>query len=149
MPGGAAAGPALLVPETELHRRILQDWVVTENGESRLSSMAYIPRAGEHCSAFVAAECQIYDVLNPYPIDGASVGMITIGVCHEHGYQVQRDVIPGEHPSHVHLIQPTLAKKALHKARKAMAANTRWVAGTKQWGPPPVEPVVAVAAGTD
>jgi hypothetical protein len=99
-----------------------------------VSSNAYKPQQGSPCSAYVAAECTYDDVLRPYTTDGASVGAVTVAVCRNQNYVIQRDVLPGEHPSHVHLIEPPgLSKGQRHALQKEMARQTRWVAGRVSW----------------
>lgn len=138
LPGGAPAPPLLLGAETELYRRIDPSWVLTEGGRPYLSSMAYVPRRGEHCSAFVAAECRVEDVIAVYPDGTMNVGAITVGTCQLQNYRVQRDVLPGEPDSHVHLIAPEgLSRGQFRLVRKALAENTHYVSGPKSWDPPP------------
>lgn len=129
------ATPRALDDTEDLHRRILPEWVVKDDaGRRRVSAAAYKARSGEHCSVYVASECETAVVLTPYTVEGASIGAIGVDACRSRGYVVQRDVLANEHLSHVHLIQPTgLSKGARHAICRELALRTRWVVGVLTW----------------
>jgi hypothetical protein len=131
-------GDAGAPPETVLHRRILFEWIhkTIDEGRAYLSSQAYKPRRGDPPSANIAAECDQAVVLGPYTLDNVSVGAITSEACARQDHDVVRDVAPGEHPSHVHIVsRPGFAKSALHRQQKNLANETLWIAGAQTWEP--------------
>ncbi len=139
--GGAVApsSPRTIQPEDDIYRRIIPDWVVNDErapGLKRLSSAVFRPLKDSPCSGYVAAECTYQDVLGPAcPMCG--VGAIAVKTLQDHQYAIRRDVNPGEHASHVHLIEPP----GLSKSRKRdlwieLAKSTRWVFGETKWGSP-------------
>ena len=136
-PDGAAASssPRAIQSDDDICRRIIPDWVVTDErapGGKRLSSAAFSPFRDSPCSGYVAAECTYPDVLGPCLICG--VGAITVEVLRDKKYLVQRDVVPGEHDSHVHLIEPSgLPKSKRRDLRAELARATRWVFGKTVW----------------
>ena len=134
---GAAASPSprAIQSDDDICRRIIPDWVVTDErapGGKRLSSAAFRPFRDSPCSGFVAAECTYPDVLGHCLVCG--VGAITVEVLRDKHYLVQRDVVPGEHDSHVHLIEPSgLPKSKRRDLRAELARSTRWVFGETFW----------------
>jgi hypothetical protein len=124
--------PPPISDEDDIYRRILPEWIVKDPkapGGKRLSSAAYQPYRDSPCSGYVAKECQHSDVLGIYS-DGVSIGAVSAGVIRSQQYTITRDVVPGEHPSHVHLIEPTgLTKGQRRDRRSELADKTRWIAG--------------------
>ena len=137
--GGAAASssPRTIQPDEDIYRRIIPDWVVKDErapGAKRLSSAAFRPFRDSPCSGYVAAECTYEDVLGP-ACPTCSVGAITVRTLQDKKYLVQRDLVPGEHESHVHLIEPSgLPKSKKHDLWTELAKSTRWVFGETKWG---------------
>src|SRR5579864_8640696 len=96
--------PRAIDQTDDLYRRIHPDWITDDKlnpGKKRLSSAAFRPPHGSSCSGYVARECTIEDVLGEHKFN--AVGAITVSHLTCRGYQIERDVEPGEHPSHVHL----------------------------------------------
>ena len=132
----ALPSPRTIQIHEDIYRRIIPDWVVNDErapGTKRLSSAAFRPLRDSPCSGYVAAECTYQDVLGPCPTCG--VGAISVKALQDKNCAVQRDIVPGEHPSHVHLIQPSgLPKSKRHDLWTELAKATRWVFGETVWG---------------
>jgi hypothetical protein len=130
--GASPTPPAPINNEDDIYRRILPEWIVTDSkapGGKRLSSAAYQRFHDSPCSGYVAKECQLSDVLGVYH-DGVSIGALAAGVIRAHQYTIERDVTLGEHPSHVHLIEPAgLSKGQRKELRSQLAGRTRCIAG--------------------
>ncbi|MGH9242227.1 MAG: hypothetical protein ACRD3G_29625 [Vicinamibacterales bacterium] len=62
--------------------------------------------------------------------EGVSIGALTAGEIRAENFTIQRDVILGEHPSHVHLIEPGGTKGERRARQLKLAGKTRWIFGT-------------------
>ena len=153
-PQATEGSPAEIQPSDDIYRRILPDWIVADEkapGGKRVTSAAFRKyRDGSPCSGYVAKEASIDVVLGPRT--DCSVGAVTVEDLLAADYRVERDVVPGEHPSHVHLIEPTgLGKRALKDRWDTLAARTRWIHGPKwgQWALEAVLPAISISLTPD
>jgi hypothetical protein len=95
--------------------------------EARTQVTREVPFPNSPCSGYVASTHA--DVLGLY-VSVASIGGLTAGAIRSHQFTVRRDVVDGEHPSHVHLVESLgLTKKQKHDLRSKLSAATRWIAG--------------------
>jgi hypothetical protein len=127
----APASPRPIQPADDVYRRIHPDWIVDDQlrpGKKRLSSAVFRALPDSPCSGFLACECALSDVLGEFKFD--AVGAIAANQLTSRGYRIERDVQQGEHPSHVHLVQPKgLSKSQRKNLWGELAQLTRWVCG--------------------
>lgn len=119
----------------EVHRWINPQWIVADEKVAsgrRLSSAAYRTPSSGPCSGFIARECSFAIVVADRATD--TVGAIVVRDITDNLHSVVRDVIDGEHPSHVHLVPPQgLSRSALKKLWDGMALRTQCVHGSQRW----------------
>jgi hypothetical protein len=150
VPQPDVVAPQPLIGTDEIYRRIHPEWIVPDDlhpGLKRLSSAAYRPLRDSPCSGYIAKQCTIADVLGANI--GDSVGAITVTDLALNQHTVQRDVVPGEHASHVHLIGPNgLTKSQRRDLWEALGRKTRWVHGAP-WGDSRVEAIGSVVTDSE
>lgn len=115
------------IPETEiLWRRILRVWLMSEEGQIRPQSVAFVDGLSGKLSVYLASETDLDELVNRYA--GQAVAAIPAAFVRAlGGLVIQRDPSP-EEPSHA-LVIPTPRRSAARR----IAKNATWIYVPKGW----------------